>query len=55
MSCYNFITILLDTLYIQSRCTGRALVMKSVPGAHWGCAMNQYVNSFMAQKCAVVR
>ena len=40
MSFYNFITIILDTLYMQSSCTGRALELQSVPGAHWGCPVN---------------
>ena len=40
MPCYNFITMTLDTLYMQCRFTGRALVVQSVPSAHWGCAVN---------------
>ena len=40
MSTYHFISILLDTLYMQSRHFMRALVVQSVPSAHRGCAVN---------------
>ena len=41
MSCYNFIIYTaVYAVHMQSRCTGRALVVQSVPGAHWGCAVN---------------
>ena len=40
LSSYNIISILLDTLYMQSSCTMRALVVQIVPSAHRGCAVN---------------
>ena len=36
MSWYNSIIILLDMLYMQSRCVGGAFVVQSVPSAQEG-------------------